>query len=120
MTAKRSKISTRSAIVRSGDRNSVTMSGRCQVGDRPEQEVDVMDLDPHGCRLRGVTVGVTKVEPLRIWLGPLGPVAAHLKWAKRGSVGIGFDVPLDPDVVEGLPKHAPTSTVVALRRSSLR
>ena len=120
MTAKRSKISTRSETVRSGDRNSVTMNGRCQVGDRPEQDVDVMDLDPHGCRLRGGTVGVTKTEPLKIWLGPFGPVAAHLKWAKRGSVGIGFDEPLAPGVVEGLPRDPPTSSVVALRRSSLR
>ena len=120
MAAKRSTISTRSEVVRSGDRNSVTMTGRCQVGDRPEQDVEVMDLDPHGCRLRGVTVGVTKTEPLRIWLGPFGPVAAHLKWAKRGSVGIGFDAPLDAAVLDSLPQDAPTSTVVALRRSSAR
>ena len=76
-----------------------------------------MDLASHGCRVLGLSVGVTKSDPLELWLGEVGPVAARLKWVKRGSLGVEFDSPLDVDVLERLAAADPTPNVLPIRRS---
>jgi hypothetical protein len=78
-----------------------------------------MDLGSHGCRLLGLSVGVTKNDALEVWLGDVGPVAARLKWVKRGSLGIEFDSPLDADVLERLAAHDPAPNVLPMRRSKV-
>ena len=95
----------------------MSISGRCRAGDRDIQEVLVMDLASQGCRVLGLSVGVTKSDPLELWLGELGPVAARLKWVKRGSLGVEFDTPLDVDVLEGLAAADPKPNVLPMRRS---
>lgn len=75
-----------------------------------------MDLGAHGCRLLGLSVGVTKTDPLELWIDDAGPIAARLKWAKRGSLGIEFDAPLEAGVLARLTEAVPTPNVVPLRR----
>jgi hypothetical protein len=69
--------------------------GQCGVGANPPQEVLVVDLTPSGCRLLGISAGISRTEPMTLWFGTLGPITATLKWAKKGSVGVAFDSPLD-------------------------
>lgn len=76
-----------------------------------------MDLAAHGCRLLGLSVGVTKNDPLELWLGELGPIAARLKWVKRGSLGVEFDAPIETEVLERLAAADPTPNVLPMRRS---
>lgn len=97
-------------------RNSVTIEGRCGIGGRELQEVLVTDLHAHGCRVRGVAVGVIKSEPLVLWLGEVGPVAGHLKWTKSGALGVAFEEPLAADLLEALCQAPSPSNVVPLRK----
>src|SRR5688572_13134810 len=97
---KTSKLSNRPALQRAEERTQVSIEGRCRAGERELQDVLVLDLGPNGCRLLGLSVGVTKSDPLELWLGDAGPVAARLKWAKRGSLGIAFDAPLDEALLQ--------------------
>ena len=56
-------------------------------------------------------------DEVELWLGDAGPVAARLKWVKRGSFGVEFDTPLAAEVLERLAAADPTPNVLPLRRS---
>ena len=119
MPRKRPQILPRTDMLRAAPRESVVIPGRCQVGERAVEEVLVTDLNARGCRLRGNSIGVTKAEPVQLWLGETGPVAARLKWIKKGSIGLAFESPLDEDVLQPLldaPVPPAPSNVVPLRR----
>ena len=116
---KRAKILPRSDMLRAGARAAVIIAGRCQVGERPAEDVLVTDLSARGCRLRGNSIGVTKTEPVQLWLGDAGPFAARLKWVKKGSIGFAFESPLDAEVLQPLldaPAPPVLSNVVPLRK----
>ena len=121
MARKRPKILPRTDMLRAGPRESVIIPGKCQVGERPVEEVLVTDLSAMGCRLRGNSIGVTKTEPVQLWLGDAGPIAAKLKWVKRGSIGLAFDAALDEGILQPLldaPAPPVPSNVVHLRRGA--
>ena len=100
---------------RASDRQKVSIAGSCGFGERPREEILVTDLGPLGCSLQGDAVGVTRSEPLTLWLGEVGPIAGKLKWAKGGSLGVMFDEPLEDDVVTALYEAAARAKVVPLR-----
>src|SRR5688500_1944203 len=102
MATKRSRILPRSDMLRGAPRESVIIPGRCQVGDRTVEDVLVTDLSARGCRLRGNSIGVTKTEPVQLWLGETGPIAAKLRWIKKGSIGLAFEAALDENVLPPL------------------
>jgi hypothetical protein len=119
MAKKRTAILQRTDTLRTGPRESVIISGQCQVGERPIEDVLVTDLSARGCRLRGNSIGVTKTEPVQLWLGDAGPIAAKLKWVKKGSLGLAFESALDDDMLQPLlamPASPAPSNVVPLRR----
>ncbi len=118
---KRPKLATHYSGPRAGARDVVSIDGRCRVGEGAEEEIAVLDLDPGGCRVRGITAALTKADIVNLWLGPVGPVAARIRWAKRGSAGLKFEDPLSEDDLErascaGTAPPAAGSNVVALRR----
>lgn len=114
---RRPKLIQRSEDTRGDARHAVTVSATCQVGERPVEDVLVTDLSPSGCRVRLVTIGVTRSERVQLWLGAEGPVAAKLTWVKQGSLGVAFDTPLDTAAVERLNGQTLPANVVPLRRS---
>ena len=110
---------TRADVLRNGARESVAIPATCQVGERPAEAVLVTDLSADGCRLRGDSIGVTKSEPVKLWLGETGPIGAKLKWVKKGSLGLAFDNELDDNLLESLlaaPFAPAPSNVVPLKR----
>jgi hypothetical protein len=120
MPRKPAKILPRIDMLRAGPRESVIIPGKCQVGDRLAEEVLVTDLSAKGCRLRGNSIGVTKTEPVQLWLGDAGPIAAKLKWVKKGSLGLAFEAALDEAVLQPLldaPAPPVPSNVVPLKRA---
>jgi len=119
MAKKRAQIPPRSDLLRTASRKSVVIPARCRIGERTVDEVLVTDLSANGCRLRGNSIGVTKTEPVELWLGELGPFAARLKWVKQGSLGLAFESPLDEDILRPLldaPAAPVPSNVVPLKR----
>ena len=68
----------------------------------------VTDLGATGCKLQANWVGVTKSEPVQLWLGDFGPVEAKLKWIRKGSLGLAFNDPLEEAVLQPM-LEAPTS-----------
>ena len=119
MPRKPAKILARTETLRAEPRESVIISGKCQVGDRLAEEVLVTDLSAKGCRLRGNSIGVTKAERVLLWVGDFGPLGAQLKWVKKGSLGFAFEAPLGEDLLRLLldaPAPPVPSNVVPLKR----
>lgn len=97
-------------------RRRVTIEGRCGFGGREPKDVLVTDLGETGCRLQVNAVGVSKAEPLALWLGETGPIAGRLEWTRGGSLGVSFESPLTADALEALYETSRLATVVPLRR----
>lgn len=114
--SKPSRLTSRPTEQRGGLGTAVNITGRCRAGDRETQDVLVTDLAADGCRLLGLSAGVTKSDPLELWLGEAGPFAARLKWVKRGLIEVEFASPLDIGLLESLANAAPAPNVVPLRR----
>lgn len=100
---------------RTSSRHRVSIAGRLGIGERASEDVLVTDLGPRGCSLQGDAVGVTRSEPLTLWLGEVGPIAGKLKWAKAGSLGVMFDEALEDEVIVALYEAAGRDKVVPLR-----
>jgi hypothetical protein len=115
----RPKLATHYSGPRAGDRDFVSLEGRCGVGEGAVVPIAILDLDARGCRVKGITAAVTKVDLLQLWLGEVGPITGRLRWAKRGSAGIAFAEPLDDEQLaraQQTATPAPQSQVVQLRR----
>lgn len=100
---------------RAAARRKVTLRGKCGIAGRPAEDVLVTDLGSHGCSIQGDAVGVTKSAPLELWLGPVGPLAARIKWAKAGTLGIAFASPIEQDLLDELYDAGTSEKVVQLR-----
>jgi hypothetical protein len=117
-SSKHARLSNRPGKERDEDRTSLSISGRCRAGDRAIQDVLVLDLAPQGCRVLGLTAGgVTKNDPLELWMGDLGPITARLTGIKRGSLELEFAEPMDVTAIERLATTDPTPNVLPMRRS---
>lgn len=118
--SKRPLLATGYSGPRAGNRAVASLEGRCQVGEGEAATIAVLDLDTLGCRVRGITAAVTKLEPLQVWLGDVGPLAARLRWVKRGNAGVAFETPLsEDDLARAAATAAPAvpAQVIPLRRS---
>lgn len=118
----RPKLATHYSGPRAGNRDFVSLEGRCSVGEGRVEAIAILDLDARGCRVKGITAAVTKTDILQLWLGDLGPLTGRLKWAKRGSAGVAFDAALDEDQLESAKLTAapvPLPQVIPLRRRTL-
>jgi hypothetical protein len=104
---------------RSGGREPVRIPATCQVGDRAPEDVFVTDISDLGCKVRLVSIGITKAEPVVLRFdGESEPLTGRLKWAKQASVGVQFDIPIGADTISRLMALIPDN-VVPLRRARL-
>lgn len=62
-----------------------------------EAPVYFSDLSANGCRLATAELGAG--QALEVYLGPVGPPRATVRWANNGEVGIQFEVALDAEIV---------------------
>jgi hypothetical protein len=116
MSTRRTKLVNQAEVHRR-ERSALTVDGRCRVGNNEPQDVRVTDLDGRGCQIRGFSTGVTKSDPLELWLGPVGPLGARLRWAKRGAIGVAFDEAIDEAVLGQVATVEAQHEVVPLRRN---
>lgn len=117
---KRSKLSLGSEGARPDRRRALRIPARCQIGDRPREEVSITGIDREGCSLWPVALGVTKSEPVVLYLDGQEPVAGQIQWIRQGTLGVAFHVPLDEALVERLRTIEAPTNVVALRKGLTR
>ncbi len=89
---------------RSEERHELTIHGRIVTKSGP-RDITVMDLSASGCRFADRFRGLNPGDQITIKIGPIGPVRADVKWCRQGFVGIAFDNPLYPSVLDHIRNH---------------
>lgn len=85
-------------VERSEDRHEVTIVGRLY-GSDGSREVTIYDLSTHGCRVEDHSFS-RPGSLVTIKIGSVGPVRAVIRWRRNASIGLKFEDPLYPSVME--------------------
>jgi hypothetical protein len=91
-------------IDRSEPRHDLSISGRVHTG-LGVREVTILDLSEHGCRFHDRFCGLRSGMPVSVRIGSVGPVRASVRWRRGEYVGIQFENPLYPSVLEHIREH---------------
>ena len=89
---------------RAEPRHELTIIGRVRMGSIA-RDVTVLDLSEHGCRFHDRFSTVPVGTPVTVKIGPVGPVAATVKWRRGEYLGVQFKSPLYPAVLEHIRTH---------------
>lgn len=94
----------RSATERAATRHKITILGRIfTVGG--SREVTILDLSETGCHFHDSETKLRSGLRLTIKLGSVGPIESTVRWVRDESVGIQFNSPLYPSVLEHIRAH---------------
>ena len=85
-------------------RHDISIIGKVHTG-MGSRDVTILDLSEHGCRFHDRFCNLRPGMPVSIRIGPVGPVRASAKWRRGEYVGIQFDSPLYPSVLEHITSH---------------
>ena len=85
-------------------RHDISIIGKVHTGTGV-REVTILDLSEHGCRFHDRFCNLRPGMPVSLRIGPVGPVRASVRWRRSEYVGIQFDSPLYPSVLEHIRSH---------------
>ena len=89
---------TRKQPERSEARHGVTIVGRVY-GQGGSREATIYDLSSHGCRVEDRSLA-RPGSRVTIKIGSIGPLGATIRWRTDEMVGLKFESPLYPSVLE--------------------
>ncbi len=104
LPAEPSGSASRGKVIRSEERHDLTIRGRIVTKSGP-RDVTVLDLSESGCRFADRYHGLLAGNEISIKIGPIGPIRATARWCRDGFVGIAFETPLYPSVLEHIRNH---------------
>ena len=93
-----SSLTIEETIERSEDRHEVTIIGRLYGADG-SREVTICDLSTHGCRVQDHSFAKPGAI-VTIKIGTIGPIRAVIRWRRDKFIGLKFEDPLYPSVLE--------------------
>lgn len=85
---------------RENDRHLVQIQGRYRTGRGAARDVVVTDLSLTGCRIFDRFSSLSDGAYISIRIGSIGPIEARVRWREHGTVGLAFDNPIHPSVLE--------------------
>ncbi|MXP29031.1 hypothetical protein GRI58_09365 [Porphyrobacter algicida] len=74
--------------------------GRYRRGHGRAYSVQFEDISEFGCRFHDLIGRLAPGDRLTLRIGEFGPIGAHVKWNDRRIIGIEFDQPLHPAVLD--------------------
>lgn len=74
--------------------------GRYRKGTGVRFDIAIRDLSEYGCQFADLVGRVQVGDEITIRIGQVGPIAAQVKWIERRQVGVQFDQPLYPSVLD--------------------
>ena len=89
---------TRKQSERSENRHGVTIVGRVY-GQGGSREATIFDLSSQGCRVEDRSLA-RPGSRVTIKIGSIGPLGAVIRWRTEDMVGLKFESPLYPSVLE--------------------
>lgn len=93
---------------RSTKRPEVTLPAKCRIGSFTAL-LTVSDLTHKGCRLSGLAMRARVGEKVIVSPDGLQPITAYVAWTRMNQLGVRFERPLYPSVVEHLIRMYPAA-----------
>lgn len=81
-------------------RHDVKIQSRYRTGKGFARDVVVTDLSRHGCRMFDKFSSLSEGGYISIRIGSVGPIQARIRWREHSVVGLEFDDPIHPSVLE--------------------
>jgi hypothetical protein len=78
----------------------VEVPGSYRHGAAAEREIMFDQISANGCRLNRVEPHLAEGDVIELHLGPIGPIAATIRWRRDAVAGVEFHEPLEPEIVE--------------------
>ena len=81
-------------------RYSISAFGRYRKGTGTRYNVAIKDLSEYGCQFSDLVGRISVGDEITIRIGEVGPIAARVKWAAKREIGVEFEQPLHPSVLD--------------------
>ncbi|WP_158610993.1 PilZ domain-containing protein [Aurantiacibacter spongiae] len=85
-------------------RHDIAIVGRLRT-TTGARDVTILDISERGCRIRDRMGRLPENTSVTIKIGPIGPVDSVARWREGELVGLRFDRPLYPAVMEHIRQH---------------
>lgn len=89
---------------RAAARHDLTILGRIFTANG-SRDVTILDLSESGCQFHAPMSHLKIDERLTVKLGPVGPVEATVRWHRGDKLGVQFNSPLYPSVLDHIRDH---------------
>lgn len=90
-------------MTRSAPREPVQTTGSFRHAFQPTQNITIVDLTCHGCKIEGIPAGLYEGDRIAVGIANLGPIYAAVRWVHPGiSAGLRFEQPLHSVVFTSL------------------
>ena len=86
--------------LRREQRYSISVPGRYRKGTGVRFNVAIKDLSEYGCQFSDLVGRIGIGDDITIRIGDIGPLDARVKWVAKREIGVEFDQPLYPSVLE--------------------
>jgi hypothetical protein len=80
-------------------RLAVELPGSYRTAGGSPHSIFFSQLSSRGCRVTAAELGLSKNDPVKLHLGPIGPITADVRWVGKGAAGVEFREALDAAVV---------------------
>ena len=81
-------------------RYSISAEGRYRKGTGVRFNIAIQNLSEHGCQFADLVGRIDVGDDITIRIGEIGPLEACVKWVVNREIGVEFDQPLYPSVLE--------------------
>lgn len=81
-------------------RYSISVPGRYRKGTGIRFDIAIKDLSEYGCQFADLVGWVQEGDDITIRVGQIGPLPATVKWIEKRLVGVEFEQPLYPSVLD--------------------
>ncbi|MWV28226.1 PilZ domain-containing protein [Aurantiacibacter rhizosphaerae] len=89
---------------RGAERHDISIVGTLRTGTG-KRDVTIVDLSERGCRIQDRMGHLSPDLSVTIRIGPIGPIAALVRWQDRNYAGLLFENPLYPAVLDHIRAH---------------
>ncbi|MDD3797916.1 MAG: PilZ domain-containing protein [Novosphingobium sp.] len=83
----------------------VTMQGRYRPGNGRVHDVQISDLSLAGCRMYQNHSWLEVGSRISLRIETIGPILSIVRWKDRYEMGVEFETPLHPSVLDHLAAH---------------
>lgn len=87
----------------------VEVPGSFEATGASRQNLYVSEISPNGCRLNHIQPSLNIGDIIQVYVGPIGPLDATVRWTKDGQAGVEFQEALDSEVVDYFATYCSTA-----------